>query len=83
MINEQFGLVVPKTPAVAIARSRWMAAMIPILSGWQLRKAIESANRATSVHIRVIGRLVILAEWRETEFGTSYYHVLYTWSAAK
>jgi len=47
----------------------------------KLLKEVEGANRNTSVHVRVICRLVILAEWRESEAGTCYYHVLYTWSA--
>jgi hypothetical protein len=50
-------------------------------SSTTLLKAVEGAKPNTSVHVRVINRLVILAEWRESEAGTCYYHVLYTWSA--
>lgn len=85
MITEQFGQlmqVVPTTPLDA-SRSRWLVAMISYLSRSQLRKAVERASPDTSVHVRVIGHLVILAEWRVSAGGASYYHVLYTWSAAK
>jgi hypothetical protein len=47
----------------------------------KLLKAVEDASRDTSVHVRVIGRLIILSEWRESAAGTRYYHVLYTWPA--
>lgn len=52
-----------------------------VFSPTTLLSAVEGARRDTSVHVRVINRLVILAEWRESEDGTRYYHVLYTWSA--
>jgi hypothetical protein len=59
-----------------------MAAMALVFSRPQLMRAVEGASRDTSVHVRVIGRLVILSEWRESAAGTRYYHVLYTWSAS-
>jgi len=46
-----------------------------------LLQAIEGARRNTSVHVRVINKLVILAEWREVDDGVCYYHVLYSWAA--
>jgi hypothetical protein len=56
-------------------------ALAMIFSPKTLLEKVEGAKRNTSVHVRVINRLVILAEWRESEGGTCYYHVLYTWSA--
>ena len=56
--------------------------MAMVFSCPQLMRAVEGASRDTSVHVRVINRLVILAEWRESNSGTRYYHVLYTWIAS-
>jgi hypothetical protein len=81
MMSDRFGLVVQNTPDITMARSRWMAAMALVFSPATLLREIEGASRDTSVHVRVINRLVILAEWRESDYGTRYYHVLYTWTA--
>jgi hypothetical protein len=55
--------------------------MTLVFSPTTLLEKVEGAKRDTSLHVRVINRLVIVAEWRETDVGTCYYHVLYTWSA--
>lgn len=52
-----------------------------VFSSTTLLTAVAGAKRDTSIHVRVINRLVILAEWRESQFGTCYYHVLCTWPA--
>lgn len=56
-------------------------AMAMVFSSTTLLRAVEGASRDTSVHVRVINRLVILSEWRESDSGACYYHVLYTWTA--